>query len=492
MAIAHSGSMQVRLSEQARWYAAIAGLALSGCGAPAGEDPPPINQPAGWADEIRLPQAVDLNPDPHVLEINLEARESNVEIVPGQLTKAWTYDGGIPGPLIRAQVGDRLIVHFKNSLPEPSSIHWHGLRIPSAMDGVPDMPTPAVPPGGSFDYDFVLPDAGTYWYHPHFDSGAQVGNGLYGPIVVDDPAEPKGLGDEAVLMLSDIGLDQNMALEPADSGGDFGTLFGREGNFHLVNGRVAPTLHVRSGARQRWRVINASRARYEQLVIPGVSFTRIGSDGGMLESPQVVDRILLTPAQRADVVFEASAAASPSTERSSTVTWLPYDRGFGTAYNRPNEPVMTLAFVDGPEAVAPPLPPLHREIAAMDLTGATPVDISLTLNPDAEGKLAMGINGEPSWLAAHLMTKLGERQLWTVKNTFDWDHPFHLHGFFFQVLDVNGVPPAVREWRDTVNVPVDATVRFAVHFDERPGMWMFHCHILDHADAGMMGMVHLE
>src|SRR4051794_15089745 len=164
MAIAHSGSMQVRLSEQARWYAAIAGLALSGCGAPAGEDPPPINQPAGWADEIRLPQAVDLNPDPHVLENNLEARESNVEIVPGQLTKAWTYDGGIPGPLIRAQVGDRLIVHFKNSLPEPSSIHWHGLRIPSAMDGVPDMPTPAVPPGGSFDYDFVLPDAGTYWY----------------------------------------------------------------------------------------------------------------------------------------------------------------------------------------------------------------------------------------------------------------------------------------------------------------------------------------
>jgi FtsP/CotA-like multicopper oxidase with cupredoxin domain len=104
----------------------------------------------------------------------------------------------------------------------------------------------------------------------------------------------------------------------------------------------------------------------------------------------------------------------------------------------------------------------------------------------------MGINGVPAWQAVHLMCRLGERQLWTVKNTFTWDHPFHLHGFFFQVLDVNGVAPAVREWRDTVNVPVDATVRFAVHFDERPGMWMFHCHILDHADAGMMGMVHVE
>jgi len=467
-------------------------VALVGCGAPAAQQPAPVTEPVGWADEIRLPLAVDLNPDPHVLEISLEARESDVELIPGKPTKAWTYDGGIPGPLIRAQVGDRLIVHFKNSLPEPTSIHWHGLRVPNDMDGVPDMPTPAVEPGGSFDYDFVLPDAGTFWYHPHVDSSAQVGNGLYGPIVVDDPAEPKGLGDEAVIVLSDMGVDKNGVLEPADSGGDFGTLFGREGNLQLVNGRVAPTLHVRSGARQRWRVINAARARYEQLVIPGVTFTRIGSDGGMLEAPERVDRIFLTPAQRADVVLEPTDAGLAASARSLAVTWQPYDRGFGTAYNRPNETVMSLAFDAQPAVVAAALPALHREIPAIDLTGATPVDISLTLNPDAAGKLAMGINGVPSWQAAHLMTKLGERQVWTVKNTFDWDHPFHLHGFFFQVLDVNGVPPALREWRDTVNVPVDATVRFAVHFDERPGMWMFHCHILDHADAGMMGTVHLE
>jgi FtsP/CotA-like multicopper oxidase with cupredoxin domain len=470
-------------------WMAIPLVALS-CSAPAQKEQE--GQPVGWDDEIRLPLAVDVNADPHVLEIDLEARESDLELVPGKLTRAWTYDGGIPGPLIRASVGDRLIVHFKNSLPEATTIHWHGLRIPNDQDGVPDSSQPSVPPGGTFDYDFVLPDAGTYWYHPHFDSAAQVGNGLYGPIVVDDPLEPQGLGDEAILVLSDISVDASGALDPADSGGEFGTLFGREGDLHLVNGRVLPTLRVRPGLRQRWRIINAARARYEQLLLPGHTFTRIGGDAGMLASPELLDRIVLTPAQRADVVLEPSPnglAGEPST---STLTWVPYDRGFGTAYNRPDEPVLTFDFGDRSAAEPTPLPSLHRDIPAIDTAGATPIDISLTLNPDSEGRLAMGINGVPSWQASHLMTRLGERQLWTVKNTFDFDHPFHLHGFFFQVLDVNGVAPAIREWRDTVNVPVGGTVRFAVYFDERPGMWMFHCHILDHADAGMMGMVHLE
>lgn len=457
------------------------------CGAPDEEEP--SGQPPGWADEIRLPVVVDQNSDPHILEINLEARESELELVPGKVTRAWTYDGGIPGPLIRASVGDRLIVHFKNSLPEATTIHWHGLRVPNDQDGVPDSSQPPVLSGATFDYDFVLPDAGTYWYHPHLDSAAQVGNGLYGPIVVDDPSEPKGLGDEAIIVLSDISLALDGKLDPPDGGGELGTLFGREGDVHLVNGRVLPTLHVRSGLRQRWRIINAAKARYEQLVLPGHRMTRIGSDGGMLEAPEPIDRIVLTPAQRADVVVEPF-----DVERDHTLalTWVPYDRGFGTAYNRPEEPVLGFEFVDGPTAKSAPLPPLRRDIPRIDTSAATPVDISLTLNRDAGGRLAMGINGVPSWQATHLMTNVGERQLWTVKNTFEWDHPFHLHGFFFQVLDVNGVAPTVGEWRDTVNVPVDATVRLAVHFDERPGMWMFHCHILDHADAGMMGMVHLQ
>lgn len=463
-------------------------LLVIACSAPAATPDPPPTEPKGWADEIALPQVQDLNPDPHIVEVNLEARLANVEFIPGKPTEVWTYNGGVPGPLLRGRVGDRLIVHFKNSLPDATSIHWHGLRIPNDMDGVPDEPYPAVAPGQTFDYSFVLPDAGTYWYHPHVASALQTGNGMFGPLIVDDPQEPPGLGDEAVLVLSDMAVDENGKLAAPDAGAEFGTLFGREGNLLLVNGKVLPTLHVRPGMRQRWRVINAAKTRYFQIKLADNQFTRIGSDGGFIESPQTLDSLLLTPAQRADVTLEP---VPPASATQLTLRWVAYDRGFGTAFNRPDEDVLHLDFT-GNVVKADPLPALHRDIPAADASNARAIDISLTESRTADGTVVMGINGVPSWDAEPIMTPMGERQVWTVKNTFEFDHPFHLHGFFFQVLDVNGVAPTVREWRDTVNVPVDGTVRFVVNFNERPGMWMFHCHILDHADAGMMGMVHLH
>ncbi len=448
-----------------------------------------MGQPDGFSDEVALRLPLDLNPDPHILEVNLEARLADVELVPGHPTTLWTYDGGVPGPLLRAQVGDRLIVHFTNSLPEPTSVHWHGLRIANDMDGVPHEPYPPIAPGETFTYDFVLPDAGTYWYHPHFASAAQVGNGLYGPLIVDDPSEPEGLGDDLVLVLSDMGIDDEGKLHAADGGGDFGTLFGREGNLILVNGKVLPTLHVRRGARQRWRLLNAAKSRYFELALAGNQFTRIGGDAGFIEHPEVLDRVVLTPAQRAEVLVEPLPEDGAS---ELTLRWIAYDRGFGTSYNRPDEDVMKLSFVGDAVVKNAALRVPTREIPAPDTGGARPIDVSLTLGKSAEGQLEMGINGVPARDAEHIMTPLGERQLWTVTNTFEFDHPFHLHGYFFQVLDLNGVPPAVREWNDTVNVPVDGVLRFVVDFDERPGMWMFHCHILDHADAGMMGMIHVQ
>lgn len=462
--------------------------ALSACG---GEPSEPLPaQPPDFADELALRVPSDLNQDPNVLEINLEARVSNLEILPGTTTPAWTYDGAIPGPLLRAKVGDRLIVHFKNSLPEATTIHWHGLRIPADMDGVPGHGQEPIPPGGSFDYAFTLPDAGTYWYHPHFDSAAQVANGLYGPIVVDDPREPKGIGDEVVMILSDIGLEADGRLIPNDTGGDLGTLFGREGEVLLVNGRVNPALRARAGLRQRWRIINASQSRYFQLALPGASFTRIGGDGGFAAESEVSNLPVVVPAGRADLLVEPKP--QPGGGQSLPLFWLPYDRGFGTAFNREAEQMLHLVFDDQPAAASPPLPELTREIPELDAAHATAVRLDLTLNNGQDGSFALGINGVPSWQAQHIMARLGETQLWTVRNTIEWDHPFHLHGFFFQVLDVDGVPPQVREWRDTANVPVNGVLRLLVNFDERPGMWMFHCHILDHADAGMMGMLLLQ
>jgi FtsP/CotA-like multicopper oxidase with cupredoxin domain len=457
-------------------------LVLFGCsGDPAAEF---AEQPDGWDEELALAEAVDTNPDPHVVEVNLTAREVSLEILPGVTTPLWTYDGKVPGPVIRARVGDTLAVHFKNDLPEPTTIHWHGLRIPVAMDGVPEHSQNVVPPGGTFDYSFTLPDAGLFWYHPHFDSAKQVGSGLYGAIVVEDPAEAD-LGDELVLVLSDMD-DEGANQDPA-VGGELATLFGREGNVILANGRVAPTLRARSGKRQRWRVVNTAKSRYFQLALEGHEFFRIGTDGGLSEYPTRSSTLVLAPAERADVLVVPRGKGGSSVP----VRWVPYDRGYGSTEFRPEETVFSIEFAEGEAPEIDSFPDVSRAVAPLDLAGATAVEVALTQDTDVDGKLVLGINHVPMELAEPFHGRIGETQIWTVSTDMQWSHPFHLHGFFFQVLDEQGQPRRPLEWKDTVDVPYQSSVKLAVRYDERPGMWMFHCHILDHADAGMMGMLHL-
>jgi FtsP/CotA-like multicopper oxidase with cupredoxin domain len=409
-----------------------------------------------------------------------------VSLKAGVTTAAWTYGGAVPGPLIRARRGDRLIVNFTNNLPAETTIHWHGLRIPVNMDGVPEHSAPTVKPGGRFRYEFVLPDAGLFWYHPHFESAAQVGDGLYGTLLVEDPEEPAGLGDELVLQLSDVSLNPEGQLENHDFGGNIGTLFGREGGTVLVNGREDPTLIARRGRPQRWRVVNSAKARYFQIAIAGHSFVRIGGDGGLIGRPIETERLLVIPGERADVVVVPHG--DPDQELS--VRWVAYDRGYGTAFMRPDKEIMRIRLSpESPEAT-PAVPVIPRVIEPIDTAGATAVPMDFTRN-DMNGKFALGINGIPASMAQPFLGHVGETQVWTLGNKLDWDHPFHLHGFFFQVLEADGTPRQPVEWKDTVNVPVKKTVKIVVRYDDRPGMWMFHCHILDHADAGMMGMLQL-
>src|SRR5512139_976678 len=172
-----------------RSLASFSALALVTCtvlGSCGGDDEvPPAKQPDGFADELALAGVVDLDPDPSVLEVDLEARVTELEVVAGTSTPVWTYSGSLPGPLLRLRAGDRLVVHFKNSLPEPTTVHWHGVRLPNEMDGSPPHSQEPVPPGGTFDYEFVVPDPGLFWYHPHERSAAQLGFGLYGALLVD-------------------------------------------------------------------------------------------------------------------------------------------------------------------------------------------------------------------------------------------------------------------------------------------------------------------
>jgi FtsP/CotA-like multicopper oxidase with cupredoxin domain len=438
-----------------------------------------VAQPAGWADDLAMPVPVDLSPDPDVLEIELEARIADVEIVPGFKTPAWTYNGTVPGPMIRAKLGDRLIVHFKNSLPDETTIHWHGLRVPNDMDGAPGVTQPPIASGGEFRYEFELNDAGTYWYHPHTDSSTQVGRGLYGAILVEDPADPEAFGDDLVMIFSDMGLNEQGELLPADTGGNFGDLFGREGAVLLVNGKVRPTLRVRNGKQQRWRIINATRARYYNVRLRDHRFVRLGGDNGLAARSQDIYNLIITPGERADAVFTPADAPGST----NVLRWVPTERGYGSTFNRASEEMLLIETVADAPVTPEPIPTELRTIEPLDVANAKQRTLDLTIAINS--KVEMGVNGVPYWNAEPLEIALGDTEVWRIVNDTDFSHPFHLHGYYFQVLDDTRVP----EWKDTVNVPTKAELTIAVRFDDRPGAWMYHCHILDHAEVGMMGQI---
>jgi FtsP/CotA-like multicopper oxidase with cupredoxin domain len=448
-------------------------------------------QPKAWSADLTLVEAADLNPDPGVLEINLEARIARVDVGDRQVD-AWTYNGGLPGPLIRLRVGDRLIVHFSNSLPKPTTVHWHGIRLPNLMDGVPGHSQPDVQPGETFTYDFVVPDPGLFWYHPHVMSAAQVGFGLYGALLVEDPADPVGGVDELVLVLSDIELKDDGTLESPDTGASTGMAFGREGNHVLVNGRTRTRLLARAGAPQRWRIVNAAKSRYFQLDLSDRQFgnpqplTLIGVDGGLLEHPVTHDKLVLAPGERADVLLRPTGAPGDT-----LVLWSQlFDRGYGSTEARmPFQELIPITMADLPPHVGGPFPDTGRTIDPLSTVGATPIDIEFTIGQLRDGTFEYRINGEPFAKDKPIRAMPGETQVWTITNKTKWSHPFHLHGFFFQTLDERGFPVRPRAWKDTVDVPYERSTRFVVRFDDRPGNWMYHCHVLDHADGGLMGIL---
>jgi FtsP/CotA-like multicopper oxidase with cupredoxin domain len=443
-------------------------------------------QPPAWNAGVKLPEITDTNPDPRIVEFSLESRITSLEIVPGVKSDIWTYNGGLPGPLIRARKGDRLIVHFSNKLPKATTVHWHGVQVPIQMDGVPGASQDPVEPGGTFTYDFVVPDAGLFWYHPHVMSAAQVGFGLYGALLVEDPDDRVGIADQLVLVLSDIAVDDDSGkLQAADSGGILGDLLGREGNHVLLNGRIAPVLNVRDGAPQRWRIVNTAKSRYFCLLLGQAQmFTVIGVDGGLLEYSVERDRLVLAPGERVDVLI---APRTESPQQSLTLITIPFDRGFGSTEFRTVETLMTLSPSPLPALPPAPLPRVTRAMSPMSAAGATPLQINL-VTVKKSGTLEFGIEGGPFWKGTSVRAKIGETQLWTLTNKAIWAHPIHLHGYFFQVLDDKGVPVRPLAWKDTVSVPAESTVRLLVRF-ERPGSWMYHCHILDHAEAGLMSTV---
>jgi FtsP/CotA-like multicopper oxidase with cupredoxin domain len=321
-------------------------------------------------------------------------------------------------------------------------------------------------------------------------SAAQVGFGLYGALLVEDPTDGVSVEDELVMVLSDIALNERGALESAEAGGSIANVFGREGPHVLLNGRKESMLQVRSGAPQRWRIVNAAKSRYFNLDLGGVMFRQIGGDGGLQEYASERDMLLLAPGERADVIVTPQLKSGESIVLRSVLV----NRGLFTIEGRfPYDELLTLTGANVAPYSGPAPPAVRRTIEPLALAGATKVDLELALDQPPDAVPEYSIRGQ-LYSARHktLGARIGETQVWTVTNSTKWSHPLHLHGFFFQVLDDNGVPVRPLAWKDTVDIPFEKTVRLAVRFDDREGVtgaWMLHCHVLDHAEAGLMGSV---
>jgi bilirubin oxidase len=428
----------------------------------------------------------DVAGQPGVVHVALVATTAQLELIDGVASDVYAYNGSVPGPTLELIEGERVTVRFRNELPEPTTVHWHGLSLPIDSDGSPLDP---VPPGEERQYSFTVSagSAGTYWYHPHphHETTSQITKGLYGAVVIRAPDDP--LPDsytERLLVLSDNRILEDGTFdltEPTTLQGQIDHQNGREGDLLFVNGEIVPVLEMRSGEVQRWRIVNASASRVYRLAIPGQTFLHVGSDGGLFEHPVEVDELLIANAERVEVLVRARGAPGST----AVLKNLPYDRYMPQTrpadWDQPRE-LLTLQYSDAPPVTADPVPETLRPIPYLD-----PAQASAT----REIVMAQGMinNRMFDMNRVDVAARLGATEIWEVHNVVGMDHPFHLHGFQFQVLDRNGVPEPFRSWKDTVNVPKHETVRFIVRFADHPGKWMLHCHILDHEDQGMMGIL---
>lgn len=438
---------------------------------------------------------------------SLTAKPASVSLV-GEgypKTAVWAFNGRVPGPVIRAVQGERLKVPVTNELAEPTTVHWHGLRLPVEMDGVPYLSQPPIEPGQSFTYEFDLPDAGTFWYHPHLNSSEQVGRGLYGALIVEE-ADPPEVDRELLWVLDDWRLDQEAAILPFGNRHD-ASHNGRIGNSATINGEILEKAQVRAGERLRLRLINAANARAFGLEFGALDPWVMAFDGQPVLPHRLGEKpVTLGPGMRADLIVDMTG--DPGSE--SQVVDGHY--GPNLAYE-----LIRFAYEDkapiregegeAPGALAP------NPIAEPDLSSAERQRFvfeggamggmarammggrMMGIRELAEKGRLWAINGripEDLYRDPPLLTlATGSSHIIELVNRTAFEHPIHLHGHSFRVLSRNGADEPYQPLRDTVLLGVDETVEIAFAADN-PGKWMFHCHILEHQGAGMMGVVDIS
>ena len=451
----------------------------------------------------------------------------------GRSYLTYGFNGQHAGPLLSVSQGARVVVEFSNAIDQPTTVHWHGIRLDNRFDGVPELTQDAVPPGGRFTYHLRFPDAGIYWYHPHVREDVQQDLGLYGNLMVRSPrADYYGPAHrEEILLLDDV-LVGDEGLLPWGAEATTHALMGRFGNLFLVNGEPGWRSTARRGEVVRFLLTNVSNTRTLNLSFgAGARIKVVGGDVGNFEREEWVESVVIAPAERYVVHVRF--------DRPGTTSLVNRVRGLDHVFGRFFQEEDTLGTVRVDTARAAPDLTAAFDALRADTAAAAeiaryrrwfekPVDRELVLALRTRGlpfitRTMMELDSvyfapvEWSGTMPHMnWASTGREVTWTVRDPRtgrenmridDWrfrvgdvvkvrmsnerasfhamQHPIHLHGQRFLVLRVNGVAQTNLVWKDTVLLPVGTTVELLVEMSN-PGRWMLHCHIAEHLSADMM------
>lgn len=494
-----AGMIGLLVSTQGNAMGGMGGC-MMGCTGTTIIDPP---RGAAFADPVT---ATNVSTTPGVVEVNLEAKPAPVN-VNGVTANLWTYNGAYPAPTIKVKKGDLLRVNYTNSLTDTgtnmhghrrdgTNLHTHGLHV--SPSGNSDNAMLYFLSGDRFTYEFDMslhPGGNLNFYHPHAhgNTAEQLWSGMAGALEVADENTALAGYETHIMVLKDISLEGNVPA--AHTMDDY--MSGKEGNTMMVNGRVNPVLNMKPGQVQRWKIVNASNARFYKLSLGSHTLQVIGTDGGLLNKPYAMSSMLLSPGERIDVLVKATATKGYYKLISS-----PYDRGMGMMSGSGSSQQVTLLTVNVTGSVVSNSIPgvINSAAARVGVPAGTPtrqIVLSMDMMGMTGGMMSAYVNGiafsDTNAYTAY--SNLGAYEIWEVVNQSMMDHPFHQHVNGAQVLSISGGDAAYKSfyttapaWKDTVIVPKGGSIKLLVPIKDFSGMTMFHCHILEHEDIGMMGL----
>jgi len=413
-------------------------------------------------------------------------------------TEIWGYNGQVPGPELRITQGSRLQAVVTNGLDVPTAVHWHGIRLPNAMDGVAGVTQAPIKPAESFSYEFTPPDAGTYWYHSHVNSHEQIGRGLYGPLIIEEQNPPE-VDRELVWMIDDWRLLDDASIRNDFENGHDMSHAGRIGNVPTVNGRFRDVVRVRTGERIRLRLINASNARNFALSFEGLSPSIIAIDGQAVTPYMPQQKIIIGAAGRVDLMLDMTGEPGTITPVVDDFYRQPFDLVQFAYEDKPlrDSPLNSAIKLELPGLPEPDLPNAFQQrvtIAGGAMGGLRRAMLDgewMDLRTIARQGYVWAINdvvGNKMKMAPLFEVKRGQTVELTITNDTSWPHPMHLHGHHMKLMAIDDKPVPIPYWVDSPLVMPGQTFKLAFVADN-PGDWLFHCHALEHHASGLGTLV---